>query len=50
MRQHNVPNKAPTVISASVALAGLTVYANGESVQDHIKSKHSNFHFFVVNN
>lgn len=35
MRHHVVLNKGPTVIPASVALAGLSVYANGESVRDH---------------
>lgn len=44
MRRHTVPNKAHTVILASVALAGLTVYANGESAQDH---KNPNIPIFI---
>lgn len=35
MRRRAVLNKGPTVIPASVALAGLSVYANGKSVRDH---------------
>lgn len=35
MRHRAVLNKGPTVIPASVALAGLSVYANGKSVRDH---------------
>lgn len=44
MRRPTVPNKAPTVISASVALARLSVYANGESVLDH---KNPNIPIFI---
>lgn len=35
MRHRAVLNKGPTVIPASVALARLSVYANGKSMQDH---------------
>ncbi len=35
MRRHALTNKDPTVISASVALAWLMVYANRKSVKDH---------------